>query len=233
MNTLDVIIVGAGLIDDMQVRSANAHLDKWGGTFSHVLVQLGFVDEVTLTEAIGAGLRMQVMHLGKVPKDAAAMSRLDAAYCEEHLVFPVSLRDRVLSLAMVDPTQLAVIDEVKMRYMSRVTPYLASGTEILSAISKHYRNVEIVHDHNHNRARHAVTTELGSRPSAPGQVTSRMQALKGSSATSMLNDILGDDVSELSPAELARLQTAQQTQEKAGQILRALRALLEEKGALR
>ncbi len=224
------IIVRAGLIDDLQTRSANAHLDKWGGSFVHVLVQLGFVDEETVTKAIATGLQMQVMHLGTVPKDPVAMAKLDAAYCEENLVYPVSLRDRVLTLAMLDPTQLKVIDEVKVRYGARVQPMLSTGSEILAAISRHYKNRDVRPDE--NRARRAVTTEVAtSQPSAPGQVTSRMAALKGASADSMLNDILGD-VGELSEAELARVQAAGETQEKAGQILRALRELLNQKGIL-
>lgn len=225
------IIARAGLVDELQVRSANAHLDKWGGFFAHVLVELGFVDEDAVMNAIATGLQMQVMHLGTVPKDPGALARLEPGYCEENLIFPISLRDRVLTLAMADPTQLRIIDEVKARYSARVQPMLASGNEILAAISRHYRNLDIRLDG--NRARRAVTTELGGRPSAPGQVTSRMAALKGTSANSMLNDMLGDDVGELSEAEMARLKTAAQTQEKAGQILRALRSLLEEKGTLR
>jgi len=180
---------------------------------------------------LGTGLQMQVMHLGTVPKDASALARLEPSYCEENLIFPISLRDRVLSLAMADPTQLKTIDEVQNRYLARVQPMLASGSEILAAISKHYRNIEVRPDA--NRARRAATTELPLRPSAPGQVTSRIAALKGSSANSMLNDILGDDVGELREAEMTRLKTAAQTQEKAGQILRALRSLLDEKGTLR
>lgn len=224
------IIVRAGLIDELQIRSANAHLDKWGGSFAHVLVTLGFVDEETVTAAIATGLQMQVMHLGTVPKDPAAMAKLEAEFCEENLIFPVSLRDRVLTLAMLDPTQLQVIDEVKARYSARVQPMLSSGSEILAAISKHYKNRDL--RPGENRARRAVTTEVATtRPSAPGQVTSRMATLKGSSADSMLNDILGD-VGELSEAELARVKAAGETQEKAGQILRALRELLSEKGIL-
>ncbi len=221
------IITRAGLIDEMQVRSTNAHLDNWGGLFSQVAVQLGFVDEEKVTEAIGSALKMQVMHLGQLPKDPTAMGKLDAAFCEEHLVFPISLRDRVLALAMLDPTQLQVIDAVQAKYGVRVQPYLAAGSEILGAISKHYKNIEL--PQKENRARAAV-----SMPMAPsGGVTGRIAALKPSSAHSMLNDILGDDSVELGEPELARLKVAVQAQAKAGQILHALRSLLNEKGTLK
>ena len=65
-----------------------------------------------------------------------------------------------------------------------------------------------------------------------GGVPGRIAALKPSSAHSMLNDILGNDTADFGEAELARLESAVQTQEKAGQILQALRALLNEKGTL-
>lgn len=221
------IITRAGLIDDMQVRSANAHLDKWGGAFANVVVQLGFVDEEKVTEVIGSALKMQVMHLGTVPKDPNALAKLDAAFCEEHLVFPISLRDRVLALAMLDPTQLQIIDTVQAKYGARVQPHLASGPEILAAISKHYKNIEL--PPKENRARKAVSMPMAPSPSG---VTGRIAALKPSSANSMLNDILGDDTADFGEAELTRLRHAMQTQEKAGQILAALRTLLREKGTL-
>jgi hypothetical protein len=226
------IITRAGLVDDMQVGSANAHLDKWGGTFSHVIVSLGFADEERVVEAIGAALGMKVEHLGNISKDANALARLEVGYCEENLIFPFAFRNRVVSLAMADPTQLRVIDEVQARYGARVQPFLASGTEILAAISKHYRNIEV--SSTPNRSRRAV---IGAMPSAPrsGQVTSRMAALKGSSADLMLNDILGEnlDDGDFAEPDLARLRLAQQTQEKAGLILAAVRALLDEKGTFR
>ncbi len=225
------IVMKAGLVDQMQMRSALAHLEQWGGTFGHSLVELGFVDEDALTEVIGQGLNMQVMHLGTVPRDGAALAKIDVKFCEDHLIFPLSVRDRVLSLAMADPTQLDVIDEVGAIFGCRVQPFLASGSEILAVIARHYKNEALAISP--NRARKAITSELASRPSAPGSVTARMAVLKDKSANSMLNEILGDaDEVTLNDLDVRRLQAAQQTQEKAGQILAALRSLLSEKGYL-
>ncbi len=225
VSRIQEIITRAGLVDELQVRSAQSHIEKWGGNFASVVVQLGFVDEEAMTQVIGAGLQMQVMHLGTVPHDATALSRLDERFCEQHLVFPVSLRDRVLQLAMADPTQLQIIDEVKARSGARVQPMLTSASEITAAISRHYRKIDLA-PITDNRARMAFKTEV----KHSGQVTSRIAALQLSSATSMLDDILGDEAFQFGEAELARLKGALNAQEKAGQIIQAVRSLLAEKG---
>ncbi|MBL9038206.1 MAG: hypothetical protein JNG84_06830 [Archangium sp.] len=242
------IVVKAGLIDEMQLRSALAHLEQWGGTFSHALLELRFVDEMVLTQTISKALKVPVMGLAGVGKDAGALSRLDVRYCQDNLIFPVSLVDRTLTVAMADPTQLDVIDAVKSKTGCRVIAQLATESDILGAIQSHYVTQpgaplntggrtfsHGVQQQNLARVSQAMADEMVFDPDAPSNPAMAAMMKRAPSANTLLDEMLADEVDEgggLSVQELQRLETARAAQEKAGQILHALNELLREKGYL-
>ncbi len=240
------ILLKAGIIDDMQLRSALAKLDQWGGFLPKVIADLGFTDEERMTAALGEALRVPVQHLGTVRKDGAALARVDLKFAEAHGVFPVSLKDRVLTLAMVDPTDLAAIDELSSKANARVAVVLASPSEVMGAISLHYRGVHLHEDHRGAPARASqkmaeeTNFELDmSAPPKPGEAPEAAGPPIGSflarppSANTLLDEMLGDEhQAGLSPEELKRLEAVAANQERATSILRALEELLREKGLL-
>lgn len=250
LSRLKDILLKAHLVDELQLRSAMARMDQWGGRLPAVLVELGFVDEEQLVETLGKSLKMPVTHLGTVVKDPAALSRLDVRFCEENAVFPVILKDRVLTLAMADPTELGIIDAVSAKANARVTPVLAAESEIAAAIARHYKGLHVEPKSYSMRKR--VTHELPAseggnlpesvfqldtreppRPNAPNTPTGFLG--KAPSANTMLDEILGDDPTEaenegFTEEELVRLDACRLNQEKASTIIRALTELLAEKG---
>lgn len=221
------VFLKAKLIDELQQRSGLARLANFGGRLPKTLADLGFADEDELTTAIGKAFGFPVTLLGHMLKDTHAMAKLDVKFCDEHCVFPVTLKDRVLSLAMVDPLELDVIDAVKVRAGTRVQPLLSSETGIRNAILKHYRGQEprIVS----NRARKAVTREVSTnddlkfevdmapppKPRAPTQ-----EALRKSAGVGFTKE------------ELAKLESARVNQSKTATILKAVEELLAEKGLM-
>ncbi|MCY1074622.1 general secretion pathway protein GspE [Archangium lansingense] len=140
-NRIGEILVKARVIDEMQLRSALAQHDQWGGRLSRIISDMGIAKEDTLTEAIAQGLGMQRVQLGTA-KDVGALAKLDVGVAEQKGIFPVSLRDngKTLVLAMADPTDLQTIDQVAARSRTRVVPVVAGDREIQNAILRHYRN---------------------------------------------------------------------------------------------
>jgi hypothetical protein len=140
-NRIGEILVKARVIDEMQLRSALAQHDQWGGRLSRIISDMGLAREDTITEAIAQGLGVQRVQLGTA-KDTGALAKLDVGIAEQKGIFPVSLRDngKTLVLAMADPTDLQTIDQVAARSRTRVVPVVAGDREIQNAILRHYRN---------------------------------------------------------------------------------------------
>lgn len=141
---LGEMLVKAKVIDEMQLRSALARRDQWGGRISSTLVDMGLADEESLYATLAKELKTELVHLGKQPRDAQALAKFDVQYAEEKGIFPLSLKDngKTLVLAMADPTDLETVDEAGRKSRARVIVVIASETEIRHAIMRHYRNVD-------------------------------------------------------------------------------------------
>jgi len=168
-NRIGEILVKARVIDEMQLRSALAQHDQWGGRLTRIIADMGIAKEDTLTEAIAQGLGMQRVQLGTA-KDVGALAKLDVGLAEQKGVFPVSLRDngKTLVLAMADPTDLQTIDQVAARSRTRVIPVVAGDREIQNAILRHYRNQDPSVTHSSHSAPSRSSSASGSSSSSSG-----------------------------------------------------------------
>ena len=163
------ILVAAGVVDELQVRSAQAQQGQWGGRLPHVLVERHFTTEEKVVAALAAGLGVPRIHLRDKPKDAKALAKLDAPFCKEKGLFPVELKDngKVLVLAMADPTDLALVDDLTHRVRARITVMLAGEGEILAMIDRHYLGREVTAP----PPRFKGATSLGEAPGEQFKVT--------------------------------------------------------------
>jgi type II secretion system (T2SS) protein E len=141
-NRIGELLVKARVIDELQLRSALAQHDQWGGRLSRVITDMKLAREEVVINAIAQGTGTQRVHLGNLPRDPGALAKVDVGIAEQKGVFPVSLRDngKTLVLAMTDPTDLQTIDQVAARSRTRVIPVVAGDREIQNAILRHYRN---------------------------------------------------------------------------------------------
>lgn len=138
------ILVKAGLVDELQVRSAVARQAQWGGRLGRHVMDLGFAREDAVAGALAAALGLQRIDLDRFPRDAAALSRVDLQTAEEKGVYPYAYREngKALWLAMADPTDLTTVDEIAARSGCRVRIAVAGEKEITTAIWRHYKNQE-------------------------------------------------------------------------------------------
>src|SRR5579863_9253599 len=91
-NRVAEILMQAGLIDELQLRSALGHLNQWGGRLGHALVEKQFTSEEAVVDALASALHAERMMLGSLARDAAALGKLDPEFCRERGVFPVHVR---------------------------------------------------------------------------------------------------------------------------------------------
>ncbi|MBL8957161.1 MAG: hypothetical protein JNK82_40685 [Myxococcaceae bacterium] len=212
-------LLKARLIDELQLKSASAHMARWATSLPRAIAELGFAEEDAVLDALAKALRVPAMHLGNVLKDNTALRTLGVEWCEKNIVFPVSLKDRVLTLAMADPTELQVIDEAGSKARARVSAVMAAESEIRSAIAKHFRGQEVPQQRKKTSA-----VRQAPQPGQPPEEKLEFE-LQGPPRPSAPRGPL-----TFTPEESQRLQAVQQNQEKVGHILRTVQELLEAKG---
>jgi hypothetical protein len=238
---IGTVLVQAGLIDELQLRSAQSHQQKWGGRMARILVELGFTREDRLADALSAAFGAPRVKLATLSPDRDALGKLDAAFCEQRNVFPCAVREngKVLFVAVDDPTDLELLDGIGLRAdVPRVKPVVAGFDEIQVAILRWYRGERIL-----QRQRDSSTTiDLnGDPPTDPrGQAMARAAppvaaAASGpasglASVQDTLDDLLGLAPTELTPDDLQRLASVRSAQERGVKVLRAVLSLCSEKG---
>lgn len=61
----------------------------------------------------------------------------------KHVIFPLFKIDNILTLAMSDPTNLAVIDQVRMRARCEIEPVVCTKESVGRLIDRAYTNLDI------------------------------------------------------------------------------------------
>jgi hypothetical protein len=249
------ILVKAQVIDDLQLRSALARLDQWGGRLARIVAELGFAEEEAVVEALAKALATPRVRLGALHKDPAALAKVDAAFAEAKAIFPVQLADqgKRLVLAMADPSDLETVDEVGRRARVRVTVQIAGELEIQAAISRHYHHQDAAQAAAPKSRTGSFRAEPSPSPEpeaiagdggryriidmeaedAAEQAEAEAEASAPAGAgADFLESIFSDAAAGLSAEDLKRLQGVRDNQEKSTRIVRAVMELLLEKGYL-
>ena len=137
---LGELLLRAGVITDDQLRRALAEQRQWGGKLGSILVEMNFLSEDLLVKALSRQLDLPRVDFGRVEVSRWALKKLKADFAESRQVLPISL-DRArgqLIVAMADPEDLALIDEIAFRTSCTVKSAIAGGRALSRAIRKHY-----------------------------------------------------------------------------------------------
>jgi type IV pilus assembly protein PilB len=135
---LGEILIAAGLIDNIQLEAALGRQKTWGGKLGHSLIELGFVNEEELAEAISKAIRIPYVNLFDPPLVEKQIKLLAPDLARKYEVVPTSLRNNILYVAMADPFDLDTISELQFITNLKISPVLALDSEIKDAIRKYY-----------------------------------------------------------------------------------------------
>lgn len=111
---------------------------KQGDKLSDVLLSLGFVTEKQLIEATAQELGIEHVSLFNQPLAKSSLRYIDHAFAQKHLVIPMRATSDTLVVAMNDPRNYKVIDNMGLSTGLRIKPVISSREDILHAINRYY-----------------------------------------------------------------------------------------------
>jgi hypothetical protein len=143
------LLVKAGLIDEMQLQAALGHQRRWGGKFGQCVVDLGFITESELLQFMSDKFKIPAIDLTKSRISDQAFASVPESVAKKYGVVPVFLKEgpgkkKTLTLAMSDPTNLKVLDEVQFLTGFKAEPVLANESAISRVLEQygHYDPIE-------------------------------------------------------------------------------------------
>jgi type IV pilus assembly protein PilB len=143
-NTLRIgdLLVREGLITKDQLAKALAEQRSSGMRLGYVLVKEGFVQEVEVTKALARQYRVPAVDLSRFEVDAKIIKLLPSEVAIKHTVLPLKREGRTLTVAMGDPTNMQVLEDLKFITRFDIFPVIAGEYTLRMAIEKYYEHTE-------------------------------------------------------------------------------------------
>jgi type IV pilus assembly protein PilB len=136
------LLIKEGLITKEQLDKALQEQRASGTRIGYNLVKLGFVQETEITKMLARQYRMPAVDLARFEVDPKIVKMIPADLALKHLVLPLKREGRTLTVAMADPTNLNVIDDLKFITRYDIFPVIAGEYTLRQALEKNYEQVD-------------------------------------------------------------------------------------------
>jgi len=125
------------LTEDM-VQKALLVQTREGGRLGSILIRLGFIDEIKLLTFLSRQYGVPSVDLSKVSIDPEVIKLVPVELIKKYRVVPMKRKGATLSLAMLDPSDVFAIDDIKFMTGYNIEPVIATESSILLGIEKCY-----------------------------------------------------------------------------------------------
>src|SRR5687768_1311875 len=143
---LGEILVRENLISPQNLREALDYQREHGGRLGFNLVKLGLVSDDMITAVLSRQYGIPSVNLDLFNIDSAVLRLIPQEVAQKHCVLPLSRVGATLTLAMVDPTNVFAMDDVKFMTGLNVEPVVVAEGSVQQAIAKYYgtsREIEL------------------------------------------------------------------------------------------
>ena len=144
---LGEMLVEAGVLSESGLRMALNEQKRWGGTLGRTVVDMKLVSEAELVRVLAQQLNLPTVDLDTRDIHKTVIDLIPAEVAEEHTLVPFAQPMKFLDVAMADPTNLGVIDELRIRTQLNIRPYLSGPKMIERAIGRFYGRGFARHQH--------------------------------------------------------------------------------------
>jgi type IV pilus assembly protein PilB len=143
---LGEILVRENLLSAQQLRDALDYQREHGGRLGFNLVKLGLVSDDMITAVLSRQYGVPSVNLELFDIDDTVIRLIPHEVAQKYSVLPLSRVGATLTLAMVDPTNVFAMDDIKFMTGLNIEPVVVSEASVQDAISKYYdhsREIEL------------------------------------------------------------------------------------------
>jgi type IV pilus assembly protein PilB len=132
------LLVRDGLINQEQLQRALDDARSHGTRVGYSLVKLGIVSEQDLALALARQHRLPAVDLERVKLDPKLLKLIPAELALKHQVLPLRRVGRTLTVAMINPSDLGVIDDLKFITRFEIEPVIAGEFTLRKVVEREY-----------------------------------------------------------------------------------------------
>lgn len=127
-----------GLLDDLQFEEVTQEAQRSGKPVAEILADFGLLDQDSQLQIIAEHLGTEVVDLASVTPDPETLKAVPAATAKNYQCFPYALHGTTLQLALGDPLNPTILDELGFSISYEIVPVVADPKSVSQAIDKHY-----------------------------------------------------------------------------------------------
>jgi type IV pilus assembly protein PilB len=130
--------VREGLITAEQLESALQEQKANGGMLGSNLVKMGFIEEAELMEFLSKQFGVPSTDPSKLDVDSEVIEMIPGNIVQKYKIVPISLEGQTLTIAMVDPSNIFIIDDIKFLTRKNIRVTVATESSIKLAMDRFY-----------------------------------------------------------------------------------------------
>lgn len=139
---LGELLIREGLIQAAELENAISYQRKQGGRLGEVIIKLGLVSEEQIVRVVGKQLGIPYFPFNTGMLKPAAEQKLEQFIPQEfaikNYVLPISHTLKSLTVAMADPLDLILIDNLRKLTGCEINSVIATRSDLLKAIDEFY-----------------------------------------------------------------------------------------------
>ena len=156
MKRLGDILVESGFLNATELAEVLSVQKETGKRLGEVIVESGLMSEFDILRAVSSQYNYPIIDLSGIDVDPKATALLTQKFCEDNVVFPIGFDGDSLVVAIDDPMNITIEDELQFQTGYQISLMLATHTSIIDAIKVHYGR------ENANKAAEELGTSLAS-----------------------------------------------------------------------
>ena len=156
MKRLGDILVESGFLNATELAEVLSVQKETGKRLGEVIVESGLMSEFDILRAVSSQYNYPIIDLSGIDVDPKATALLTQKFCEDNVVFPIGFDGDNLVVAIDDPMNITIEDELQFQTGYQISLMLATHTSIIDAIKVHYGR------ENANKAAEELGTSLAS-----------------------------------------------------------------------
>jgi type IV pilus assembly protein PilB len=132
------LIKSQGLLDDLQLEEVKEEHNRSGKPISEILQDFGFLDMPSQLQVIANHLGTEVIELNDKDLTPEVLAAVPAETARMYRCLPVAVFDSTVQLALADPLNPTMVDELGYVIRKEIVPVVADPGDIERAITRFY-----------------------------------------------------------------------------------------------
>ncbi len=135
---LGEMLVRDDIISDSQLEVALDQQTERGGSLGRIIIESGYASEYELAAALGRQLEVPFITLSHYEIDPDILDSIPADIVRKYQIIPVDKTGDTLTVALADPSNIVLIDELRLLTSNKIVPVISFESDIQEAIRTYY-----------------------------------------------------------------------------------------------